>query len=368
MSGFWLAGGTRLAAAGKRRALFAAALIGLMILISLTALAAPAPPPAARDAAGKVEAQADVVLYETIVAGVRGGGDYYQVAVRALRAGNYPLKPFFTFRMPTLARVQAMLPDWGIAALQLSLVAAVLAAWAARLWPYLTRAAPRIAVLVLLFGGLMAFVQLDLRFFHEIWAGLLIALALALYRPDRAAMVIALGLAAMMIRETSALFALVMFLAALAERRWREAAGWVGAVAVFALAVAAHAHAVGQVVGPVDPASPGWTGMLGPGHFFRTMTISTALTLTPIWLGAPVVALALAGWAMWRNPMALRVLGTVFAYALLLALFGRVDTFYWGLLIAPLVLPGLIFLPDTVADLTAALLDRRGRRVQKAAP
>lgn len=365
MTGFWLAGNRRLAGIDRRGAMIAAALLALVLALSFTALLVPAPPPAARDANGRVEAQADVVLYETIVAGLRGGDDYYPVAARALRAGNYPLRPFITFRLPTLARLQAAVPDWLIWGVQLSLVAGVLAAWAARLWPSLTRMAPRIALIVLLFGGLMAFVQLDLAPFHEIWAGLLIALALAMYRPDRVLLTVSITLMAMLIRETSALFALIMFLAALTERRWREAAAWVGAVAVLAAAVAAHAHAVSMVVTPLDPVSPGWSGMLGPGHFFRTMGISTALTLAPVWLAAPVVALALFGWASWRSAMAVRALGTLVAYGLLLALFGRLDTFYWGLLVAPLVLPGLIFVPDALRDLTLALLDRQARRVQK---
>ena len=39
--------------------------------------------------------------------GLAAGGNYYQVAADELRKGNYPLKPFFTFRLPTHATIYA---------------------------------------------------------------------------------------------------------------------------------------------------------------------------------------------------------------------------------------------------------------------
>ena len=46
-------------------------------------------------------------------------------------------------------------------------------------------------------------------------------------------------------------------------------------------------------------------------------------------------------------------------YAALLALFGRADTFYWGLMVAPTLLIGLAFAPDGVRDLIARAQDPR---------
>ena len=46
---------------------------------------------------------------------------------------------------------------------------------------------------------------------------------------------------------------------------------------------------------------------------------------------------------------------------MLLSLFGRVDTFYWGLMIAPAFLIGLAFAPDGLKDLIVQAL--RHRRV-----
>jgi hypothetical protein len=105
-------------------------LVLLLILLAATfsALVVPAPPAVSGDAAKRGDDQADVVLYESIVDGVRHGGNYYVVAAEQLRAGDYPMKPFVTFRLPTLAVVQAMMPGWAVIGCLYGLVAAVILA------------------------------------------------------------------------------------------------------------------------------------------------------------------------------------------------------------------------------------------------
>jgi hypothetical protein len=92
------------------------------------------------------------------------------------------------------------------------------------------------------------------------------------------------------------------------------------------------------------------------------------LSLLPLALAAPLVGLALFGWTVWTSPIALRVTATLLAYAVLLATAGRLDTFYWGLLIAPVLLAGLVFAPDGLRDLVAAALDRRRIVVRRVSP
>ncbi len=331
----------------------------MLLVASLLALVAPAPPPVSHDPAARADDQADIVLYESIVAGVRGGGDYYAVTAQALRVGDYPLRPFVTFRLPTLALFEASMPAWGSIALLYLLAACVMLAWFVRLRPAFARAPPLAIALVLLAGGMTAFVQRELVAFHEIWAGLLIALSLAMWREERWVEAVAFGMIAMLVRETAALYVGIMAGLAWYEGRYRESLGWCGAVAVFAVVILCHAHAVAQVVTPTDPASPGWAGMLGFGFFVKTMSISTALALAPTWLAAILVGLTMVGWSAWRDPLALRAASIFTAYAILLSLFGRTDTFYWGLMIAPTLLVGLAFAPDALRDLTVAATDRR---------
>lgn len=358
---WWLTAPTRFAGLSPQPARWGLALLGVLLAACLTALVTAGPPPASRDPAKAADDKADVLLYESIVAGLRDGRDYYDVTATALRRGDYPLRPFVTFRLPTLAVVQAAIPTRVAIGLLYLLAAGVLLAWAIRLRPAFQRAPPLAIALVLLIGGMAAFVQAELVHFHEVWAGLLIALSLALRRDERFLQAIGVALIAMLIRETAALYALAMLAMALIEGRRREALGWAAALGVLVPVVAAHAWAVSQVVTAADPASPGWAGLLGFGFFVKTMSISTALAIAPAWVSALLVGLALFGWAGWQESLARRALATFAAYALLLSLFGRVDTFYWGLMIAPAFLIGLAFVPDALKDLIAAA--RHHRRI-----
>ena len=350
----WLAAPSRYAglSRGAARAVLAA-LLALMVGLTLLAMRMPSAAPMA------VDAPTDIVLYQEIVDGVRHGGNYYQVAADALRSGHYPMRPFVTFRLPTLAVVQAALPAWVAAVLLYALAAGTFVAWNGPLFAALPGRAARTAALALLVGGMMVHLQLPLMGFHEVWAGLLIALSLALRRRGHWVEAVAFALAAMLIRETAALYVVLMAAFALRDGERREAAGWGAALAVLAVAVAAHAHAVAQVVGPLDPSSPGWSGLLGPGFAVHTLAISSALAILPMGLAAPLVVLALAGWSAWGSPLASRTLAVLLAYTVLLALFARADTFYWGLMIAPTFLIGLVFVPDALRDLGAAAFDTR---------
>ena len=358
----WLAEPSRFAGLSKGKARLGLGLLVLLILATLTALTIAGPPAVSGDSAKRGDDQADVVLYETIVDGVRHGGNYYEVTAQELRRGDYPLRPFVTFRLPTLAMIQALMPQWAVIGLLYTLAAGVMLAWFLRLRPAFARGPPLILAMVLLAGGMGAFIQPELASFHEIWAGLLIALSLALRRPGKWVAAAGIGAMAMLIRETSALYVAIMCLLAWLEGDRKEALGWAAGVALLAAAVGAHAWAVAQVVTPVDPASPGWAGMLGFGFFVEAMVLSTALRLAPMWLAAPMMGFALFGWAAWRDLTGIRALATYAVYAALIGLFGRVDTFYWGLMVAPAILTGLAFMPDGLADLVAAAFPK-GRKI-----
>ena len=158
------------------------------------------------------------------------------------------------------------------------------------------------------------------------------------------------------IRRPALVFVLAM---ALVEGRGREVIGWAIACVLLAAVLALHAHAVAAFVRPLDPVSPGWSGQLGFGFFVKTMTLLTALDAIPLVIGSLLVALALFGWASLPDPVAPRAVAVFGAYAALIALFCRTDTYYWGLLIAPIILIGLALTPDALRDLAHAALDRR---------
>ncbi len=347
---------------------YARLILGLLaVLLGLCLTALLVPEPAALGAAARTDVgQTDLALYEKIVAGVRGGENYYVVAADALRAGSYPLRPFLTFRMPALATVLAAIPQWlPVRYLLFALVLCVAGAWGMRLRGELTSPFAAFVALIMMLGSLLVFLQYELAPFHEIWAALLVALSLALRRPERWIEAAAIALAAMLIRETAALYVLIMAIFAWSEGERREAVGWGLALALFAAALAAHAWAVAGVTGPADPASPGWAGLLGFGFFVKAVTLATALQMFPLWLGALIAGLAMCGWASWRNPIGLRMAAILAGYAAAIGIFARLDTFYWALMIAPVFLLGLLFAPAGVRDLMRQALDKRRIKVTR---
>lgn len=362
----WLTRPSRFAALPKARARIILGVLAMLLLASLAVSGIPAPDPS--DIGPGADRPADIALYDGIVSAVRHGEDYYATAADTLRASGYPLRPFLAFRMPALAVSLGFLPDAVALAALYILAAFTVWAWYRRFAETLSGLAGRTTALVLLACGMLASVQPGLIAIHELWAGLLVAASLALRRPQRWIEAAALALIAMLVRETAALFVAVMAGMALLESQRREAAGWAVALGIFAVALAAHAAAVHGVTGPLDAAAPGWSGMHGFGLFVHAITSATALELLPALVAAALVALALFGWASWRDPLASRALATFSAYAAAISLFARFDAFYWSLMIAPVFLVGLAFAPDGLRDLGRRALDRRRVRVQRIAP
>jgi hypothetical protein len=322
----------------------------VLLALAASALDAPAPPPARSDPVHHVEDRADLILYARIVERLRAGDTYYAAAADSLRAGNYPLKPFVTFRLPSLAMLQAALPPWASPVCLYLLAAFAFFAWLSRLRLMFQPGAPLVIAAVLIACGFAMLIKPGLVAFHEPWAGLMIALSLALRTEDRWLASVGAGLCAMLLRETAALYVLVMMGTAMIDRRPREAIAWGMAMLSFAGAVALHAHQVAAVVTAEDPASPGWTGMLGVGFLLNVMRDTSSLSLLPHASGSVLAALALFGWVAAPGPLARRVGLTIAAYGLLLALFCRIDTYYWALMLAPVFLLGLAWVPDGLRD------------------
>jgi len=363
----WVTGATRFAGMPSAQARIGLVLFAVFLIACLSAIASPGPRPSVDGevastsvaADGPPPGQTDLLLYETIVAGIRGGSPYYAVAAETQRMGHYPLKPFFAVRLPTLAVIQAALPAILVNLLLLVLCIGTILAWVARLRPETTGIVPLGAAGLLVLAGL--YVNLDQSFvvFHEVWAGPLIALSLALRRPGHWLPAVAFGLSAMLIRETALLYVAIMAVFAWVEGERRETLGWLAAIGVFAVVLAAHAHAVSLISGPLDRVSQGWTGLEGFGFYVRLATISSGLDILPQWLASLVLGTALFGWLAWRDAVATRALVVFAAYAALISLFARSDNFYWALMTTPVLLVGLVFAVDGLRDMIAAARDTR---------
>jgi hypothetical protein len=326
-------------------------LLALLVIYPLIQTAAPVP----KVSGSVAEDRADVLLYDHIVERVRAGGNYYQVAALAQREGGYPLRPFFTMRPPTLAIVQATLPNRAaVLTLFWGLLAMTIIAWAHRL----RRAGlpmPRVILGTLLVAGGAATLTLpELLVWHEAWAALLISLSLALRSDRRLTASVGVGLAAVLVREIAIVYLLVMLGSALIERRWRESAAWGAVFFIFAIFIAWHAMQVAAVVRPDDIASPGWAAAGGWRFVVTMLWLTGPWRVLPFWVASFGIPLALLGWSSWRTSTAMRGALTLGGYALAFALFGRPDNFYWGFLVAPLLPLGLLMAPKALVDLSRA--------------
>ncbi|MGN6376915.1 MAG: hypothetical protein ACTHMG_15380 [Sphingomonas sp.] len=345
----WLGHPTRWAKLDRGQARVVLALVAVLLLACLFSLHATAP----------AQGEAEIVLYGSVVDALRHGAAYYAATAAALRDGGYPLSSFLSFRLPTLAVIEAALPPMVIDALLLLLGVGTVVAWYLRLQPEMRRGAPLIIALLVVIVAAMPFAQPDLALLHEVWAGLLVSLALALYRRDRWVETVAITLIAMLIRETALLFALVMAVLALTENARREVIGWAAAIAVFGVVVVFHAAAANAAAATADPGAADWSTLLGFGFFVRSVALVSPLAVLPLALAAILVGLALVGWASWAGPTGARGTATILLYAALVSIAARADTFYWAAIIGPLLPIGLLFAPDGIMSLANRALDKR---------
>jgi len=311
--------------------------------------------------AGKNAMQADGLvgdhaLYSRIFQRVADGESYYAAAAAEHRANHYPTKPFFTVRLPTLAWIFAALGGQGGVIFVSAIGFAAVIAWRKRLiadpdLPGYARIAP-----IFILANISYLVVLEWTLIHEAAAGVLIALALALYQPARPWAAMAVLSVAVAIRETALPVAILFGCFALFDRDWRAVAAWLAAGLVFLLILVLHMFAVSAVANPGDIASPGWNGFGGWASYLSFVHLMSGFRFFPAWTTALLVPLALLGWAAWRSRLALAVLGVQLIYALLLMLFARSNNFYWAMLVVPTIYIGLVFAPAALAALGRSLL------------
>ena len=304
----------------------------------------------------------DLALYRRINARVRGGEGYYAAAVAEQRAANYPTRPFYTVRLPTMAWISARLGERAWQALAVLLLIANALAWTVALREG-TRLFERLGVAVLvMLGGAGALTE-QAGLFHDLVTGLLLSLALALYRPARwwpSLVLLALALA---LRELALPFALLWLAFAVVQNRPREGLALIALLAAYSLALAAHAHAVEALLLASDPPSQGWSGLGGVPLFAGAVARLTGLLLLPPALGAALAVLPMLGWLAPGGRTGTFAVVLFSGYALAIGLFARPENFYWALLVLPAYAAGLAFVPRALADLGRALSAAKETRI-----
>jgi hypothetical protein len=293
---------------------------------------------AARERAGPASGPTDLGLYAYAASAAAHPSTYYAQVIAEQRRQGYELKPFLVVRPPALSFLLAALKTEALRRLAIvALALASLAAWWIRLGREAVEPLPRAFDVIALLTGVLPAISPQAPYLHEVWAGVLISLSLALRREDRFGLAVAVGLAAALIRELAAPYLVVMAAMALVERRWREAGAWTLALALFGAALGLHAQLVDALVLPSDPAGAGWVKLSGWPFVLHAAQWNAVLAVAPAWLSALVVPVALAGAALWQGALGRRLAAVLCAYAVAFAVIGRPENFYWGLVFAPLL-------------------------------
>lgn len=312
----------------------------------------------------------DLKLYDIAIARIRRGENYYHFIAEEHRRAHYPLRPGVAVRLPTLAYIDAALGVSGdgnaplASAAAIALMLGVLAAWWGRLGFELRdverRQAGRLRRMAMALLFLGASLGLNRYYFvlHELWAGMLVALAIGLHRPEErggrwaaAWFAVALALA---IREHVAPFVLLLAVYAGLRRAWAEMAGWLGLLGLFTVGLAVHLHVIAAATLPGDPAGPSWLALRGLGGWLSNIVLSSNLRFLPHWLAGPLVVLMVLGFAGWRSRLGGFLALLYLGYGVLFMIAGRDDNFYWGAVIAPGMFAGLAFAPMALRSLARA--------------
>lgn len=301
----------------------------------------------------------DMMLYHDIVAAMQAGLPYHQAATETQRAHGYPTQPFVTVREPALFVAAAGLGWSALQKIAAGLLAAAIALWILALPEGISRGERLGFGAGIALGGASVAVP-ALMGFTELWAGLLlcIALALRLRWPDKWWLQLAVIAAALVVRELALPYLLLAAAFAAWERRWTELMAWAALFALFGLGMVFHAQAVLAQVRPGDIASPGWSG----GQGLRGVLM--ALAYTSIWqttwqpLALLACLLPALGWAALPGRGAAFAVLLLGGYALMIALFARPDNFYWGFLLLPAWFGGYALIPRGLWQLWQAISSR----------
>ena len=324
-----------------------------LLALALLAWSLTIGPVQAPSASAPTEAYSDLKLYRDTAEAVRGGEPYYAAAARLQRLHDFPTRPFATIRLPTLTWLAAALGLPALHVLMLVLVLANAVAWyAAGRRP---AAAERCAVALFALAGSAMALSPEFALKHEVWAGLLVSLAIVLQSREHWRAALLLIATALAFRELAASFLPIALAVALYRRRWREAGAWVLLGLPFAIALAFHAHGAAANVRPGDLGSQGWLGLRGPAAPLRDLVDVSLLNRVPAPLCYGLAMASLLGLLGAPPRVAAYALPFTLIILALLAICARPVNFYWTILILPTALIGLAFLPRAAVDLVRAL-------------
>jgi hypothetical protein len=329
----------------------------LILLILVAALAvwsalALGEAPRARPVVTAGAISSDVGLFRAIVARVHAGDGYYTAATELQGANNYPLRPFYVVRLPTLTWVLAAIGERGGLVVLWGLLAIIAASW------YSVLPAPeRIAAVGLAVFAGATIISPVAVYFTEIWAGLFLSLALSLH--GRPALCLVAATAALAFRELALPFPLLLFLCQVGQRRRGPAVWTLAVIMVFAATLTVHGLFVTSLVHDGAPGSQGWGSLRGPEGFVDDLRTLSFLRVLPVPIAAALAFVPLLGWHEWGRRDHFLAFGWFAGFGTVIATLARPDNFYWVAIMLPGYFIGFVFLPSFFAALAASIRSHR---------
>ena len=302
---------------------------------------------------------ADLECQRAIVGRIHAGEGYYEAADRELRRGGYPTQSIFNWRLPFLALFLGSLPDIEMGRwIGIGLAAVTLLLWIQTLKKEKTFGQTLIGSLlltgVLVYGGVS-----NVFFAHEFWAGTCITLSLIAYCRGWLILSLGSGLCALLFRELSLPFVIVMMIMALIEKRRKESLFWLLEIIAFSLILLIHYYFLKEFVRDVNFAQKrGWMAFGGWPFVLKTIQMHPFLILNPAWLNAILIPLLLLGLSGWKGELGTRVSLSVYAYILSFLVLGQPFNVYWGVMFNILVPLGALYTLPSILDLWRSISKR----------
>jgi hypothetical protein len=320
--------------------------------------------PLVSDAVRKNALDSDLKLYKQIVERIQAGDKYYTAAGYELRRMGFTTRSVFNWRLPPLALFLGYLPGSNTGQVLAVIIAlATLFAWVNFFHMSKYSFSQTVVGSLFLAGPLIYSLLPDPFYAHEFWAGTLIALSLAAYGRGWCWLSIACGLMALFLRELALPFVCIMLVFAYVEGHRRQALVWLSGIVVFGIELFFHWSMVSKLITENDLAlEGGWIIFGGWSFVLHTAQMHPFFLMTPPWVIAVVLPLALLGLAGWCGKLGTRVATTVGIYIIAYFCVGRTFNQYWGLTYAFVLPLGLLNFPFIFRDIWLSIHGKVGKR------
>jgi hypothetical protein len=287
----------------------------------------------------------DLQLYAAEVEQLRAGGNYYDIAARELPARGFPTRSVFNWRTPLPFTLIAAVPEF--VSRGLLLLVALGTVWLILpMWYQHSRGLGVASGCFFMWGAAQPIFLKQALLLPEVWSGLFLGLSLAAYARERRALGITAGLAALLLRELAAPYAVLCTLWAIRQRRWHEALCWMIGGCLYLMFYTWH---IEQVLWRITPNAiahtQSWLAFGGAAFVISLVQMNVWLLVLPQWVSALVLTMTAKIWSRPQTDWERRLALTGAMYLLLFGLIGLPFNQYWGSLLAPLIAITLGFIP-----------------------